>query len=242
MLAHLLRKNLQRAGYDLIRHPMPEWYLLRTALLEVFSSREINCVIDVGANRGQYGSFLRNIGYGGRIVSFEPVSATFEALSRRATSDKDWKAHNMALGAAPAELEINVSGEDVFSSFLPVSDYGNAQYAGKTAVARTERVAVARLDAMIDEIVAGIDRPRIYLKLDTQGFDLEVLEGASGCLDRVLGVQSEIALQSIYQGMPDYLTALSRFNAKGFSIAALVPVSRDERLRVIELDCVMVRG
>ena len=242
MIANLVKKTLRNFGYDAVPYPLPEWYLLRAALQEVFSSRQIDCVIDVGANHGQYGSFLRDIGYRGRIASFEPVSSSYEALSRRAAADSNWKVHHLALGSAPSELEINVSSQDQFSSFLPVNQFGNAQFTQEAAITRTERVQVARLDSMIEQIVAGIDNPRIYLKLDTQGFDLQVLEGAAGCIERVLGVQSEIGLKPIYEGMPDYLTSLSRLNALGFSIASLVPVSRDEKLRVIEFDCIMVRS
>jgi hypothetical protein len=77
--------------------------------------------------------------------------------------------------------------------------------------------------------------------MDTQGYDLEVLEGATGCLSSVLGLQSEIALKPIYEGMPDYLTALAKYNSLGFGITSTVPVSRDKDMTVIEFDCLMVR-
>jgi hypothetical protein len=132
--------------------------------------------------------------------------------------------------------------QDQFSSFLPINAYGTAQFAKEAAVTRSEQANVVRLDSMIDEITSGLDAPRIYLKMDTQGFDLQVLEGSSGFLPLVLGLQSEIALKPIYEGMPDYLISLARLNALGFSVTSLVPVSRDEKLRVIEFDCLMVRS
>jgi len=241
MIKAALKKVLRRYGYDVIPYPLDDWYLLRAATLEVFGSLQIDCVIDVGANRGQYGSFLRDIGYQGRIVSFEPISSMFQVISARAADDPNWQVHQLAVGAAPAELEIHVSSKEQFSSFLPVNKYGNEQFA-EAAVTRTEKVPVVRLDSMIDQIVAGMNNPRLYLKLDTQGFDLQALEGASGCLDRILGLQSEVAIQPIYEGMPDYIASFTRFNSLGFTISALVPVTRDEKLRVIEYDCLMVRS
>jgi len=101
---------------------------------------------------------------------------------------------------------------------------------------------VVRLDAMISEITQGIEDPRIYLKMDSQGYDLQVFAGASGCLPLVLGMQSEIALQQLYEGMPDYLTSLATYNSAGYSITSLIAVSRDESLSIIEFDCLMVRN
>ncbi len=241
MMGRFVKSGLRHFGYDLTKYPLPDWYLLRAGLSELFASLRINCVIDVGANCGQYGDFLRRIGYQGRIVSFEPVSTSFELLSERSKNDNAWHAHNLAVGSSSQTLDINIMNSSDFSSLLPASHYGSSQFAKATAVNRTERVQVVRLDSIIDEIVEGIEEPRIYLKVDTQGYDLQVLEGASGCLQLVLGLQSEIAPKPIYEGMPDYLTSLARLNALGFSITSLVPVTRDEKLRVVEFDCLMVR-
>jgi FkbM family methyltransferase len=246
MIGSFVKAAIRRFGYDITTYPMPNWQMdrntLAASLLEVFAKSEINCVIDVGANNGQYGEFLRNIGYRGRIVSFEPVSTTFSRLSEKAANDPAWRTYNMAAGSAAGELEINVMDNSVFSSLLPINSLGSREFTGETDVVRTEKVKVVRLDSMIEEIVAGIERPRVYLKMDTQGYDLQVLEGASGCLDSILGLQSEIALQPIYEGMPDYLTALAKLNNLGFSVTSLVPVTRDADLRVIEFDCLMVRN
>lgn len=238
----LLKTGLRHFGYDITEYPIPDWYLLRKGLTEIFTALEINCVIDVGANRGQYGDFLRQIGYKGRIVSFEPVSTMFKSVTEHSKNDHAWHIHNLALGAADQTLNINVMKHDDFSSLLPMSSYGSKQFEKETVVTRTEMVRVVRLDSMMDEIIEGLENPRIYLKIDTQGFDLQVLEGASDCLPLILGLQSEIALHQLYAGMPDYLTSLAKFNASGFSITSLVPVCRDESLRVIEFDCLMVRN
>jgi FkbM family methyltransferase len=237
-----LKASLQHFGYDVTEYPIPDWYLLRKGLTEIFAALQIDCVIDVGANRGQYGDFLRRIGYKGRIDSFEPVATSFKLLEERCKSDPTWHAHNLALGAKDEAHEINVMNRDEFSSLLPLNSYGNAQFQKEAAVTRTETVKVARLDSVINMVTEGLNNPRIYLKLDTQGYDLEVMNGASGCLPLLMGLQSEIALRPIYQGMPDYLTALTKFNNLGFSITSICPVSRDENLRVIEFDCLMVRN
>jgi FkbM family methyltransferase len=242
MIRKLFKDSVRHFGYDIVEYPLPEWYLLRSGINEIFSDLQINCVIDVGANRGQYGDFLRRIGYKGRIASFEPVSSSFNELSLLTQNDDAWKAYQLAVGSIKQVLEISIMVQDQFSSFLPINSYGAAQFTKEATVTRSEQANVVRLDSMIDEIISGLAEPRIYLKMDTQGFDLQVLEGASGFLPLVLGLQSEIALRSIYEGMPDYLTSLARLNALGFSATSLVPVSRDDKLRVIEFDCLMVRS
>jgi FkbM family methyltransferase len=240
MIGKFLRPFIRRHGYDLIRYPMPEWYLLRDGLAEIFSTLRINCVIDVGANRGQYGEFLRNMGYRKRLVSFEPIPAMFKVLEEKSRNDPDWHVYNLALGSSNQALDLNVMSSEEFSSLLPVNSYGSEHFQDRIAVERTERVNVVRLDSILDEMTARLEDPRLYLKMDTQGYDLQVLEGLGERCPLVLGLQSEIALRPIYEGMPDYLTALARYNALGFSITSLVPVSR-ENLRVIEYDCLMIR-
>jgi FkbM family methyltransferase len=246
MLGSLLKASLRRFGYDLTHYPLPNWEVrpasLRNGLMEILTALRINCVIDVGANEGQYGAMLREYGYHGRIVSFEPVNTTFERLKDRSRNDPDWHVHRMALGAQSQTLEMMVMGGDQFSSLLPMNSFGRDKFQDQAVVERTETVSVERLDSKIDDIAAGIEEPRIYLKMDTQGYDLEVLEGASGCLARLLALQSEIALRPIYEGMPNYLTALARYKDLGFRITSLTPVSRDTDMSVIEFDCFMVRS
>jgi hypothetical protein len=104
-------------------------------------------------------------------------------------------------------------------------------------------VEVRRLDGMLDELFTGLKRPRPFLKLDTQGFDLDVFAGVGGRIREFVGLQSEVALMEIYKGMPRMPEALAAYEEAGFEIAALYPVSRQTKTaRVLEYDCVMVRA
>jgi hypothetical protein len=104
-------------------------------------------------------------------------------------------------------------------------------------------VDVRRLDGLLDGILDGLTQPRPFLKLDTQGYDLDVFAGAGDAVDRFVGMQSELALMQIYEGMPRWPEALATYEAAGFEIAALYPVSRQTKTaRLLEFDCVMVRG
>ena len=201
-----------------------------------------DCVLDVGANQGQYGSMLRRCGYKGRIVSFEPVKASFEVLRTRAAKDPQWSVYNYALGARAGTRLIHVSRSTVMASFLDATDYSHTQFPEGMPVTRDEKVTIHTLDEVFDRVTEGLKSPRVFLKMDTQGYDLQVFAGAKRSLPQVRGLQTEISIQAIYEGMPDYLQSLATYTKAGFVMSGLYPVSRDKQtLALIELDCVMRR-
>ncbi|HSD80086.1 MAG TPA: FkbM family methyltransferase [Solirubrobacteraceae bacterium] len=208
------------------------------ALLDLYG---VNCVLDVGANRGQYGLRLRDAGYAGHIASFEPVPETFAELERAAAGDPAWTAYPWALGREDGRIAMNVV-PGTLSSLLPATRFGARRYAQLQEPATVD-VPVRRLDAVLDEVLAPVRDPRPYLKLDTQGYDLEAFAGLGERAADFVGMQSEVALLQIYEGMPRMPEALAAYEAAGFEITALYPVSRQTRTaRVLEFDCVMVRA
>jgi FkbM family methyltransferase len=202
----------------------------------------INCVIDVGANIGQFGSHLRHTGYRGRIVSFEPLPHLARRLEDSAQDDPDWLVFNHALGSADGELEMNVTeGTGVTSSLLPASEFGRA-WSSRLRETSTQTIRVHRLDEIFDEVVSGIDAPRVYLKMDTQGYDMEVFAGAGDRIKEVVGMQSEVSCVPIYDGMPRLPEQIAVYEAAGFENTGMFPVTRDPQThRVIEYDAVMIR-
>jgi FkbM family methyltransferase len=234
---HLLRAH----GIDIVRYPHPEHAHLRSALDKVFRALTINCVLDVGANCGQYGQFLRSMGFGGWIVSFEPVTCIREMFLEPAASvDGRWRVYPYALGSVDTVAPIHVTVGTEFSSFFAPDPVASGPWAHHNTVQHIESVPVKRLDAVLETCVAGIPDPRIYLKMDTQGYDAEVFTGAEGVLPRVRGLQTEVSLHPIYCGMPDAFTVLPMFMATGFALVDCIPVAR-EGLAAVEMDCIMVR-
>lgn len=228
-------------GYEVVRYPPADWVRNRQVMMALLPQLGINCVLDVGANRGQFGQSLREAGYTGRIVSFEPVSASFEALRTVAARDANWAVYPFALGSRNGTFEINVTEESVFCSFLEPLPESRRQFPENRTL-RTEQVSVRRLDEVYRECVSDLHSPRTYLKMDTQGFDLEVFRGAEGILASILAMQSEISFQPLYDGMPGYAANLAEYRAKGFEVYDFLVVNRDlDRLAVVEMDCVLVR-
>jgi hypothetical protein len=121
----------------------------------------------------------------------------------------------------------------VLSSFLDSVDKGEK--------VTTHEVSMRRLDSMFASIVEGIDDPRVFLKIDTQGYDVEVFKGASGCIANVRGLQSELSVQPVYMEMPHYLEALEAYEAAGFDLHNLSVVNRVPNGGLLELNCFMKR-
>jgi FkbM family methyltransferase len=207
---------------------------------------DVDCVLDVGANTGQYGKSLRRHGYQGHIVSFEPVPQFVEAVEKASADDDRWTVRPVALGTVEGSLPIRVQRS--FSSLLASSDYGKDRFDTLREFADTEQIEVPlrRLDSILDEVLApviasGVTHPRVYLKMDTQGFDLEVFRGLGDRVSDIVAMQSEVALLLIYNDMPRMPEALATYEAAGFEITGLYPVSREPDGRIIEYDVTMVR-
>ena len=216
-------------------------YLVHQHVVTILQLYRINCVLDVGANRGQYARRLRNAGYKGHIVSFEPVAETFARLEAAAAGDPRWSVHRCALGRAESTATMTVV-PGTLSSVLEPTAFGVDRYQ-QFLDATHEEVPVRRLDALLDEVTADVPDRRLYLKLDTQGYDLEAFAGMGDRLADVCAMQSEVAVMPIYDGMPMMEEALAAYTAAGFEITALYPVSRQSRTgRVVEFDCVLVRA
>ena len=221
-------------GYDIV--PLREMKERDFALhlRELLMRLEIDCVLDVGANAGQYHDFLRErVQYAGMIVSFE-------ALRERSRDDGKWHVEGYALGSSEGTMPINVMVGDQFSSFLE-PDHGRvSDYADLNVADHTETVAVRTLDAVLPPLQERLGFARPYLKIDTQGFDIEVLRGARDCLPKVKALQTEASVRGIYKGMPRYTETIRYLDEHGFDITGLYPVSRDSALRLVEFDCVMI--
>lgn len=231
-----LQRTAGRLGWHVERYPGAE--TLPGHLKRLFALYEVDCVLDVGANRGQFASTLRRSGYGGRIISFEPVPEAFDELLAYAESDERWQVRRLALGDRAGTFPLNVTASTSVSSFLvPTAQYAAGYVGGR--IQRIEEVEVARLDAIFDELCTGSG---VFLKTDTQGYDLRVVEGAAGCLDRIVGVQIEMSVIPIYEGATGYVDALRFMQQHGFTATGIFPIVRDDRLRVYEFDGIFVRA
>jgi FkbM family methyltransferase len=234
-----LQRLARHLGYELT--PRRKAKSPNAQLVAVLARFRITCVLDVGANVGQYGAMLREWGYPGRIVSFEPQAGVHAALERRAAADPAWQvAPPMALGGRAGEIELQVSAESDMSSLLPQSALLQ-QVSPSSAVVRRETVALRRLD----EVAPSYLRPddRVFLKIDTQGYEAEVLAGAEGLLERLAGLQLEMPLVPLYEGERAFRAMLDDLAALGFKPYLFLPGYFERKLaRQLQVDGVFMRA
>lgn len=241
-LLSIAKRCARRFGIELTRYPAPttfEWHI--KTLLEY---EKINCVLDAGANRGQFAERLRGLGYRGWIVSFEPVPAAYKELCRRFRDDDRWRGFPVALGDRDEVRKFHVAhGDAQASSFLEFNQVGEKRCGRDHTIRKTLSLPMQRLDGIWDECVAQIESPRVLLKMDCQGFDLSVIEGATAQLHHVLAIQSELALERYYERMTHFSSAVEEYEKLGFDAVGFFPLARRQPdfLRLVEMDCLFLR-
>lgn len=229
-----IKANFRLPGIGLVQK-----YEEGSFLIDVLARLRIDCLLDVGANKGQYAQKVRRMGYAGHIISFEPVPADYAILQQAAARDAKWHVLNVALGSVDEQREFNVIGPPgvtVLSSFLePIRDIMPKEV-------DSIPVQMRRLDTMLPEIEA-LTGPSatMFLKMDTQGFDLEVCRGCGDAIGRMAGLQSEISVKPLYENQPHFTGALAEYESLGFALMNLSLVSRTPLGAILEYDCVMAR-
>ena len=207
--------------------------------LNLMAYHRVNLVLDVGANEGQFALELRRFGYKGRILSFEPIASAFEKLSQRAARDPLWTCEQVALGDSDRQSEINVSANTQSSSLIAMNPR-LLESAPETRFVRKETVTVRRLDSVIPRVKRAQDV--LYLKIDAQGFEKKVLDGAGDTLDDITGLQVEVALVHLYDNATLFKDMLEYAEAREFFLMGLEPEFSDPHTgQLLETDCIFFR-
>lgn len=221
-----VRKRVRARGFDIV------WY---RPLNKLLAHHGINVVLDVGANQGQYAIELRRQDYRGRIISFEPQPDVFSLLQEKARRDSEWQTVNIGLGDQNGELEMNIFAVSDFGSLLqPIAS------ATTPPIVAKRRVPVRRLDSSWNEYCRADDK--VFLKLDVQGYEKKVIEGAAGCLDKIAGIQMEMSLSPLYESQPGWEEMVQFMRSKGFILWKIEKGTWDpESGRESELDGIFFR-
>lgn len=235
-----IRTAFRKLGMDIHRYvpPLPPPPSPISHSLRKF---KIDLVLDVGANQGQFASEIRRGGYAGNIVSFEPLSDAHRRLLQARDGDANWDVYpRCALGDHDGEVEINIAGNSLSSSILPMLE-SHRSAAPESAYCGKEVVPLWKLDTVAGQYLKNAHAP--FLKIDTQGFEWQVLDGARATLPQVRGVLLELSLELLYDGQHLWREMIERLEAEGFVLWAFEPVFSDPLDgRTLQVDGVFYRN
>jgi FkbM family methyltransferase len=238
MIRSRFKSALRRLGLEVSRYCLENSRICRSgARLKALG---VDLILDVGANSGQFARELRESGYEGRIISFEPLSSAYADLLVSSSDDPMWQiAPRCALGSSPGQSTINIAGNSWSSSLLSMTEQHdaaapNAQFVG------SEKVTISTLDVLVLEDVRNARHP--YLKIDTQGYENEVLAGAKQVLPHLVGLQLELSLVPLYEGQPDFIEMIQQLQEMDFELFGLEPEFYDSRTsRLLQIDAIFCR-
>ncbi len=205
----------------------------------MLQAHQVDVVFDVGAAKGAYGRELRDFGYRGRIVSFEPLGGPHALLVAARGDDPSWASHHCALGSEPGTATMHVASNSDSSSLLPLGADHLAAAPDVTYLA-TEEVEIERLDDVAESYLTPSSRA--FLKLDTQGFEKEVLAGAGNTLGQCVGLQVEMSFVPLYDGGVLVDEVISMMYDEGFRLVGIDPGFASPDGRLLQADGVFFRA
>ena len=242
MLKSLIHGIFGLVGYRLVQLHVLKVHAERSTearVMEAINRIGPVTVIDVGANEGQFAQDLINKGYPGKIISFEPLGAEHARLTQRAQQHPPWVVgERCAIGDTAGTAVIHRAGNSYSSSLLKINEE-HIRTAPIQATIAAEDITVRRLDEC-HEVTRDTTGP-LFLKLDTQGFELHCLRGASGIMSRISGMIIECSLVSLYDDSPLFADVLDFVRAQGFHLHDLIPGYQSESGRMLQVDIIVMR-
>jgi FkbM family methyltransferase len=238
MIKSLVKRIIRGLGFELHYFRPAESESARIkAMLEW---HRVNLVFDVGANVGQFGLYLREAGYKGRIVSFEPLSCAREQLISVCKKDPLWEvAPRMALGSNDGEIDIHVAKNLVSSSLLEMHDT-HLIVAPESRFVGIERVPLRKLDSVAQDYLH--EDSVVFLKIDTQGYEEHVLQGSNVLIDRLVGFEIELSLVPLYKEQSLFKDMIDKILSMGFDIWSIIPgFTNPQSARMLQVDVVFFR-
>src|SRR5215469_10899318 len=227
-------------GVDVVRHGRAAVTVEKQYLRRFLAEFQIDCVFDVGANEGQYAEMLREVGYGGAIVSFEPIPAMLPGLKGKAARDANWFVEGVALDEEPRDAVFNVTAHSEFSSLRTPSTAETGIFAEQNKTTTRVELRTETLGPHFRTYQERLGFSRPFLKLDTQGNDLRIVRGGRDVIGEFYGLQSELAIKKLYEDQPSYIDSIRYYESLGFQLGALVPNNAGQFPLLYEIDCIMV--
>lgn len=224
MFQYITKRVLNKFGYEIRRksdfYDVWDYQISRQKLLQIY---DIDLIFDIGANIGQYALELMHYGYKRNIVSFEPITFTYEQLSKAAEKFPLWKTHNAGLGDSDYKCLINVSADrgTADTSSIHRAKPILTEMIKNAGHTRQEKITIQKVDTVIKHYYPIGNK--LFLKSDTQGYEKQVIDGALNSLDKIIGMELELSLVPLYEGELSFLDMLVFLSGIGYNLVSISP-------------------
>jgi len=200
----------------------------------------LNCkhVVDIGANCGQFALISRKCFPDARIDSFEPLAEPADRFEKVFGGDSHVHLHRCAIGAEKATMTIHVSERDDSSSLLPIGK-NQSELFPHTGEREVRETPVLPLDEAMD--ADCLSSPAL-LKIDVQGFELEVLKGCRTMLERFAWVYVECSFVELYEGQALAAEVIDYLAQQGINLAGVYNMTYDSKGIAIQADFLFDHG
>lgn len=229
----LIKSALNAAGLDVLRlNRSPHHTLLGLKALP------INTIVDVGANRGQFAAEIRQVFPAAELYCFEPLAEPFAELQRWAAPQRRVKVFNVALGEKQEERTMFLHTTHSPSSSLLQSTEICSELYPQTQAQKPVTIKLTTLDNVLGEVAL---QPDVLIKLDTQGYEKQVIAGGVETFRRAAACIIEANLFQLYENQPTFAELVSLLDQLGFRYAGNLDQTYDRQGRVVYIDAVFVR-
>jgi FkbM family methyltransferase len=240
----LITRGIRKASNLRVVDKRKGFELIEVHTLEkIFKKYRVDCVLDVGANIGQYANLLRRkVGYQGTLISFEPQPSLFRNLDERASNDKAWHVEALAISSEDGAAQFNVSYGSEFSSLSKSIDQNQKRFYGADAIYQTIEVRTETLETALRRLKRDLNFERPFLKLDTQGFDHNIIMSSVHIMNEFIGFQTELSVLPIYESSFNYIEAIKIYKDLGFSPCAFFNNNYGHFPHLYEIDGIFLRN
>jgi FkbM family methyltransferase len=232
----VIKKLFNIIGFDLVKYKAFDDSFVD--LKKVIDLLDINLIIDIGANIGQFGSSIYQVGYKNKMISFEPLSSARNKLITNSKKYLKWEVFDQcAIGEFNGEIDLNISKNSSSSSVLNMLDL-HKQAADNSIYVDNERVKIFRLDTLMNNFLDS----NILLKIDTQGYESKVLDGAPILIQHAKAILCELSLVELYEGQVLWLDLITRLENSGFILWSIEKGFTDKRFgRTLQVDAMFIK-
>jgi len=181
--------------------------------LKWLQKKNIKTIIDIGANQGQFSEKMRILFPQSKIISFEPLNEAYQILKKNFLNDQNYEIYNIALGSTKGVAEIEKNEYSPSSSLLEMNNVhkNNFNFAINT---EKEKINIDLLDNIIKP--SAIIRPAL-MKIDVQGFEDKVINGATNILRNIDIIICEMSYLELYKNQILFDKLYETFISMGFS-------------------------